>query len=430
MLTIKKVDEGGVGDELGFQKGDKILSFDGYKTVDILDYLFYDEQEEFSMEVETSDGEIVTFDIEKDESETLGLTFVSDNLKIKTCRNNCIFCFVAQMPKGMRPTLYVKDDDYRQSFLCGNYVTLTNVSDADIERIIRLNLSPLYVSVHTTDSEVRKTMLNNRFAGKILEQLKRLSDGGITINTQIVLVKGVNDGAILQKSLEDLSMIDGVKTCAVVPCGITRYREWLAKIEDYNKESAAAVIEVVKNFNQKIGRTFAYSADDFYLKAKLPVEPFEYYGDFDQLENGIGMNALFDHDFYSSLRDCEKKRTCLIVTGKATEDFIKKYAAIVEQHCKGLKLYVEGVENKFFGSTVTCAGLLVGADIVEFVENYDKSFDDLVITAAMLDSDKTKFLDDLTLEQLFNCLNKKCKKVVVLPCDGKGFFEGLTDPLN
>ena len=422
MLVIKKIDEGSLGEELELNIGDKILSFDGYEAEDLLDYLYYDEQESFLMEVETG-GEIIEFEVEKETDETLGLSFESDNLSIKTCRNDCVFCFVAQMPKGMRKTLYVKDDDYRQSFLCGNYVTLTNVSDKDIERIIRLRLSPLYISVHVTDGEIRKKMLKNRFADRIMSQLAALDGGGIVMNTQIVLVKGMNDGQVLINTLKDLSGFKNVKTCAVVPCGITRYREGLVKIEDYDQASSRSVIELVKDFNRSIGRDFALVADDFYLKAHMPCESYEYYGEFDQIENGIGMNAMFDHEFTKSLEKRTYRKTFLIVTGVASKDFIAERAKITESYCEGLKVYVEGIENKFFGSTVTCTGLIVGRDVYDFVKDYDKPFDELVISGAMLNVEKTMFLDDMTVKELSDKLGKKIR---VLACDGAGFFKGLT----
>ena len=426
MLIVKNVESGSVGEELGIQKGDRLLSFDGYKVVDILDYLYYNEQEDFTLEVEKPDGETEEIEIEKYEDETLGLEFEDDGLGIKTCRNDCIFCFVAQMPAGMRPSLYVKDDDYRQSFLCGNYVTLTNVSDDDIERIVRLNLSPLYVSVHVTDAEARKNLLRNRFAGKILDQLKRLSDGGITVHTQVVLVKGHNDGALLEKTLTDLSEIEGVKSCAVVPCGMTKFRDGLTEIEDFGKDDSLEVIKSVKAFNEKTGRNFALVADDFYLKADVPCEPYEFYGEFDQLENGIGMNALFDHEFNKTIEKRTYRRTFLVVTGKASEKFIKKYAAICEEYCEGLKIYVEGVENRFFGGKVTCTGLLVGRDIRDFVLGFDKDFDELAISSAMINSELNAFLDDMTVEELSRSIGKKIR---VTHCDGASFFRSFTEDM-
>ena len=231
MLKIKSVDKRSLGAEIGLRAGDEILSFNGFDAEDILDYMFYDGEENFTLKVSQPDG-VFECEIEKDADESLGLEFESDNLDIKTCHNDCIFCFVAQMPKNLREGLYVKDDDYRQSVLYGNYVTLTNVTRKDLERIVRLRLSPLYVSVQATDGEVRKYLLNNRFADRITEQLEYLNDNGIEMHTQVVLVKGVNDGEILKKTVYDLAALECVKSLAVVPCGITKYRDGLKKIDD------------------------------------------------------------------------------------------------------------------------------------------------------------------------------------------------------
>ncbi|MBQ3572939.1 MAG: hypothetical protein IJA15_08935 [Clostridia bacterium] len=224
ILKVKEIEKNSYGEELGFEKGDSIIAFDGYPVVDLLDYMYYDAQSNFTITVLAKSGEEIELEIDKDEEESLGLVFEEDGLAIRTCRNNCIFCFVDQMPKGMRETLYVKDDDYRQSFLCGNFVTLTNVSEEDLQRIVRLKLSPIYLSVQTMNGELRKKMLNNRFADKIERQIQVLSDGGIEIHAQVVLVKGVNDGTELDYTLNKLYQYSNVKTVAVVPCGITKFR--------------------------------------------------------------------------------------------------------------------------------------------------------------------------------------------------------------
>lgn len=421
MLTVKSVDKHSVGNEIGIISGDKILAFDGHKVVDILDYLYYDEQEFFVMTVEHK-GEVCDYEVEKYEDESLGLTFEDDNLAIEKCRNDCIFCFVSQMPNGMRDSLYVKDDDYRQSFLCGNYVTLTNVSDEDIERIIRLNLSPIYVSVQVTDGETRKKMLNNRFADKIMAQLRRLSSAGIAIHTQIVLVKGVNDGKLLDKSLEDLSTLEMVKSIAVVPCGITKYREGLFPIEDIDKLYAKDIIEKVRAFNEKVGKTLCFAADDFYIKAEQPCEPYEFYGEFDQLENGVGMLAKFEHDFNEVARKTAYSRTFLLVTGVAVKGLMEKYAKKTEEYCDGLKIHVLAVTNKFFGETVTCTGLLTGQDVIESVLKFDKNYDEIVISDVML-KDNYLFLDDITISKVEE---KTGKKVRIIEGGGDNFFEALT----
>ena len=422
MLKIKEVEKGSLGEEIGLKAGDEILSFNGFDAEDILDYMFYDGEDGFSVTVRQSDGTF-TCDVVKDEDETLGLTFENDNLEIKTCHNDCIFCFVAQMPKNMRGSLYVKDDDYRQSVLYGNYVTLTNVSDKDLERIVRLKMSPLYISVQATDGEVRKTMLRNRFADKINKQLKFLSDNGIEMHTQVVLVKGVNDGEILKKTVYDLAALKGVKSLAVVPCGITKYRDGLKKIEDIDGEYSANVIKTLKKINAELDRTFAYAADDFYIRADMDFEPPEYYGDFCQIENGVGMNSKFDEDFKAACRKRSYKRTFLIVTGTASEKFITRYAKKTMSFCEGLKVYVLGIKNEFFGESVTCAGLIVGQDILNAVKKFDKDFDELVIVRSMLKSGEDVFLDDMTVDELSAAIGKPVR---INECDGASFFEAIT----
>lgn len=422
MLKIKEVEKGSLGEEIGLKAGDEILSFNGFDAEDILDYMFYDGEDGFSVTVRQSDGTF-TCDVEKDEEETLGLTFENDNLEIKTCHNDCIFCFVAQMPKNMRGSLYVKDDDYRQSVLYGNYVTLTNVSDKDLERIVRLKMSPLYISVQATDGEVRKTMLRNRFADKINKQLKFLSDNGIEMHTQVVLVKGVNDGEILKKTVYDLAALKGVKSLAVVPCGITKYRDGLKKIEDIDGEYSANVIKTLKEINAELDRTFVYAADDFYIRADMDFEPPEYYGDFCQIENGVGMNSKFDEDFKAACRKRSYRRTFLIVTGTASEKFITRYAKKTMSFCEGLKVYVLGIKNEFFGESVTCAGLIVGQDILNAVKKFDKDFDELVIVRSMLKSGEDVFLDDMTVDELSAAIGKPVR---INECDGASFFEAIT----
>ena len=423
MLIIKSVEKNSLGEEIGLVAGDKVLSFDGFDAEDILDYEFYDGEERFTITVEQKDG-VSSCEIEKDEDETLGLEFESDNLEIKTCRNHCIFCFVEQMPKNMRDSLYVKDDDYRQSVLYGNYVTLTNVTDKDLERIVRLKMSPLYISVQATDGEVRKKMLGNRFADKITEQLRFLNDNGIEMHTQVVLVKGVNDGEILKKTVYDLAALDKVKSLAVVPCGITKYRDGLTKIDDIDGDYSRNVIETLRSINKELGRIFVYAADDFYVRADMDFESPEYYGDFCQIENGVGMNSKFDEDFKAACRKRSYKKTFLVVTGTASEKFISRYAKKTMALCDGLTVYVLGIKNEFFGESVTCAGLIVGQDIERAVKKFDKDFDELVIVRTMLKSGEDVFLDDMTVEVLSRRIGKKIR---ITECGGEDFFNGLTE---
>lgn len=422
MLKVSAVEKDGVGYELGIEKGDKILAFDGFEAEDLLDYLYYEGQENFIISVERN-GEVTDCEVEKYCDESLGLDFESDNLDIRLCHNNCIFCFVAQLPKNLRSTLYVKDDDYRQSFLCGNYVTLTNVKEKDIDRIIRLHLSPLYISVQVTDGETRKKMLRNRFADRILDQMKRLDDAGIVMHTQVVLVKGVNDGEYLQKTMGDVASFKNVKTLAVVPCGMTGFREGLTEIENVDGSYSAGIIEATRVFNKKIGRTLVYAADDFYVRAGLEYEPYEYYGEFEQIENGVGMGSAFIHDFYEVARKTAYRRTFLIVTGEAASPFIERFASEVESLCEGVRIKTLAVKNEFFGESVTCAGLVVGRDIIKAVKESGLDFDELCIPRVMLRDEGDAFLDDYTVSDVETALRKPVR---VIDDGGAAFFNQLT----
>lgn len=417
MLKIKKVDKRKYGyNYLGLEPGDSLVAFDGNEICDLLDYTYYDSLSEFDLTVLTKDNEKVTVKVEKDEMQSLGLTFVDDGLKIKTCHNNCIFCFVKQMPCGMRDTLYVKDDDYRQSFLCGNFITLTNVSDEDLQRIIRLKLSPLYISVQAIDPDVRVKMLNNRFAGKIKEQLCALSDAGIQINAQVVLVRGVNDGAQLEKTLEELYKLENVLSVAVVPCGITKFREGLYQIEDIDKDYANEVIAQVDKINQKYGKNLVACADEFYFKAQKQLPNESYYGDFTQVENGVGLCTSFEKKVNEKINSGKRllpSGSYLTVCGTSVYEFMKNIVKKVEEACENVSIKLLQVENNFFGKTVNCTGLLTGQDILQAVKNSGFNFDTLLIPAPCVEFDGRTFLDGVTLSDLQNQLGKKVISVSI-----------------
>ena len=417
MLKIKTVDKKSYGrKQLGLEPGDAIISFDGYKTQDLLDYVYYDAKECFTMEILTKDGETVTVDVDKYEDESLGLTFEDDGLKIKTCFNDCIFCFVRQMPAGMRPSLYVKDDDYRQSLLYGNFVTLTNVTDEELERIVRLQFSPLYVSVQTMNGELRKKMLNNRFADKIIYQLKRLEEGNIAVNAQVVLVKGVNDDKELDYTIDELYKLKNIVSAAVVPCGITRFRDGLYPIEDIDKEYARSVIAQVESANKRHGGSLIQLADEFFFKADLPLPPAEYYGDFVQVENGVGMSVKFlqtVQNIIDSGKQLLKDGKYLTVCGTSVYKFMLKVLSSFEKAWQGVTISLLPVENKFFGPTVNCTGLLVGNDILNAVKLCDIFYDALLIPSNCLMMGEDKFLDDMTLSDLSEKLKKPVLRWVI-----------------
>lgn len=424
MLKISGIEKNAVALEYGFEVGDTITEFDGFVAQDVLDYLYYDMSENFTVTVLSKTGEVVKVEIEKEVDESLGLYFENDNLEIKRCQNNCVFCFVDQMPKGMRKSLYVKDDDYRQSFMTGNFVTLTNVTDSDIDRIIRLNLSPLYVSVQAMDGEVRKKLLNNRFAGDIKEKLKKLTQNGIKIDTQIVLVPSLNDGAVLENSLNELYKLrPNLKSVAVVPCGITKYRQGLYKIADITSGYARCVIEQVRNFNKKVGENFALLADEFYFKAGLEVESYEHYGDFSQIGNGVGGTREFLNDFNLSLQKTSNKGSFLLVTGKSAGEFIDGCAKKACEYIKGITVKTVAVENKFFGETVNCTGLLTAGDILFQISNELDGVDYIVLPDVCLKQDEDVFLDDITLLEFKNKINKP---IVITDGSGQSFFDALS----
>ena len=428
MLKISSVTKNLIADELGLKPNDEILYFDGFEAVDVLDYLYYDSQTFFTLTVK-SGQEVIDFEIEKDEDESLGLTFESDNLQIKTCHNKCLFCFVDQMPKGMRPSLYVKDDDYRQSFLHGNFATLSNVSSEEIDRIIRLKLSPLYVSVHVTDGEIRKKLLNNRFAGDIFEKLKKLSDNGIKLHTQVVLVPSINDGEVLSKTCSDLYSLKNVLSVAVVPCGITSHRQGLFEINDIDKEYAGKVLDQIKALNKSFNKNFIKPADEFYFKAGRSVESVDFYDDFSQIENGVGLTSKFEYELNNSLKKTKNDAKYLLIVGTSAYNYIKDCVSLVEKHVKGLSVQVVKVINEFFGSTVNCTGLLVASDIISAVTPYIKNqkYDGIIIPSVCFKCDEALFLDGLSAKQMAKKLNMK---IIVTDGSGESFFNSLSGGKN
>ena len=410
MLKITKVKRGSLAKALGVEVGDEIIAFDGFACEDELDYLYYCETANFTMTVrdKRGKGENV-IKVEKDEGEDLGLEFAK-NTDIRTCHNRCVFCFVDQMPKGMRESLYVKDDDYGMSFSCGNFVTLTNLSDEGLERIIRLQLSPLYVSVHTMNPDLRVKLLRNRFAGKIVEQIDRLAKGGIEIHCQAVLVPHENDGEELAYTARKLfSYYPQVRSLACVPTGITKYREGLYPISDVDKAYSEKLLDLVDALNREFGVDFLLPADEYFVKADRPFKSAEFYGDFEQIENGIGMTAKFLSEVHAGLADLPngialpKKKKSLVISGVSAETVNRKVLDKARAVIGNLETDVLAVVNEFFGSTVTCTGLLTGQDILTAVENYRKAggeFDEIVLPGNTLKEFEDVFLCGMTLKAL------------------------------
>lgn len=412
---ISHVEPGSAAFEGGIVPGDCLLAVNEQKIKDVFDYRFLTADEFVSLKLEDAHGEEYYVDIEKDAEEDLGLEFANPMMaEDKACANQCVFCFIDQMPPGMRETLYFKDDDPRLSFLTGNYVTLTNVSDRELHRIVNYRMSPINVSVHTTNPELRCRMLNHKKAGDILHKLDILQEGCIAVNAQIVLCPGYNDGDELDRTLKDLSeRADCIASVSVVPVGITKYREGLAPMRVYTKEECRQVIAQVEAWQtrllKEIGTRFVYVADEMYLKAGLALPPYESYEEFPQLENGVGMCALLDFEVCDYLaregarlqkRFAQAKpRKVTIATGKAAYPLIRGLTEYVRKHFTHIEAEVYAIENRFFGEDVTVAGLVTGGDLAAQLQGKDLG-DALLITQNMLRAGEDVFLDDLHVSDI------------------------------
>ncbi len=427
--VIYEIEPGSIAGELGIEKGDILLSVNGESFTDALEYKFLTADDYVELEIQQGD-EIVIYEIEKESYEDIGISFETSLIdKPRSCCNNCIFCFIDQLPRGLRKPLYFKDDDTRLSFLTGNYVTLTNVKDEEIDKVIRLRLSPINISVHSTEPELRKKMLNNRFAGRIMEHIQRLTENGITVNCQIVLVKGVNDGVHLEKSLQDLSAFyPGVHSVSVVPVGISDHREGLYPLTAFGKadaEKVIAQIEAVQQQNlQEHGSRVVYIADEFYVKAEKPVPPVTVYEDFPQIENGVGMLASLQDELQATLQE-EKRQVSpgkkSIATGVCAYPYIRQFADMVQQKYPQMEIEVYPVTNQLFGSKVTVAGLLSGRDLISALERKELG-DTLLLTRSMLRAEGDVFLDDMTPAELSEKLGVK---VAFVENTGKDFVDKI-----
>ncbi len=414
-----------MGEEIGLEKGDAVTHFDGKPVADVLDYEYYEGQEDFSLTVLTKDGQTVTVDVEKDCDETLGLTFEDGcYLTPRACRNKCVFCFVDQMPRGMRKTLYFKDDDWRLSFAAGNYVTFTNLTEEEIKRILEKKFSPLYVSVHATDDVLRRRMLGNPSAAAIMPLMRRFAEGGITMHAQIVLCPGLNDGDALRKSLEDLySLWPSVRTVSVVPVGLTRFRDNLPAVKAVDAVKAAEILRLTDEFAEKCvretGARFAWCSDEFYVLSGEQPLPYEEYGDFAQIENGVGLLAKFQREFDESLPyfTGAKKQSFTIATGESAYKFINGLVDRLKEKF-GVRCDVRAVPNDFYGTSVTVTGLLTAGDILKNLDYGKNCGDVLLISRSMLKETEDVFLDGMTLERFRAELGKK---VEVTENDGFDF---------
>ncbi|MCX7746761.1 MAG: DUF512 domain-containing protein [Clostridia bacterium] len=419
-----------IAEEVGIEPGDIILSVNNEKIEDIFDYKFQIANEYLLVEVQKKDEEIWEIEIEKEEYEDLGIEFKSSMIdEAKSCTNQCIFCFIDQLPEGMRKTMYFKDDDSRLSFLTGNYVTLTNMKYNDIDKIINYKMSPINVSVHTTNPELRVFMLKNKFAGEVLEKIKRLTEGGITVNCQIVLCKGINDGTELQRTLADLTALyPGVRSISVVPVGLTKFREGLCELEPFDAAESHKVITEVEKWQERLkernGTRMVYLADEFYIMAQKEIPGYEDYEDFPQIENGVGLIALFKQEFQETFEKLsyweEKGREVSIATGVLAYKFIGEMAKLLEERY-GIKINVYEIKNLFFGENVTVTGLITGGDIASQLKGKELG-SELLISRSMLKAGEELFLDDYTIKRLALELNTK---VTVIQNSGKEFIEKI-----
>lgn len=406
---ITYVVPGSPADYAGILSGDVLLSINGEPVLDLIDYEHLTACR--TLHVTVRRGELErSFRIRKSSSDSLGLDFETSLMsRMQTCRNRCMFCFVDQMPRGVRTSLHVKDDDWRMSFIMGNYVTLTNVSDAEFERILKRGVSPLYVSVHATDPEARIRIMKNPSAGRIMERLSALKEAGIRFHTQVVLCPGINDGAVLEGTVCDLaSLIPACASMAVVPVGLTRYREGLEQIDPYDQNGSRAVIDQIsrhqEQFLAEYGTRFVFLSDEWYLNAQLPIPEEEHYEDYSQLENGVGMLRLFASEFESALKEREplkERRGFSIAGGTAAHSFFRDLYRPLESYGIDLDLYA--VPNRFFGGNVHVAGLVTGQDLV--YELSDKRLKDtLLIPGNMLREREDVFLDGMTVRDLEKAL--------------------------
>lgn len=412
--------------------GETLLTINGREITDVLDYRFYMPDSKLTLTVQKKNGKCRTVTVRKKPYEELGLlfdTYLMD--KQRSCRNNCIFCFIDQLPDGMRDSLYFKDDDSRLSFLFGNYITLTNLTEQDVERIIEMHISPINVSVHTTDPQLRCQMMNNRFAGGCLKYLYRFAEAGLDINCQLVLVPGYNDGDQLQKSMEDLAALaPAVRSVAAVPVGLTKHREGLPELRGFTPEESAQVIrqmtEMGDKMLEKTGNRVFYPSDEWYIRAGLPIPDGDFYGEYPQLENGVGMVALLREEFKAAVDEFDllvETDRLVIATGVDAAPYLQELADYAMDKWPAVQLQVVPIRNDFFGESITVSGLITGGDLM--AQLTDVPMDRLLLPANMLRQEGDLFLDDVSVEQVEQTLGVPI--TFINETDGAALFDALFD---
>lgn len=427
---ITAVDPGSIAEELEIEPEDRLLFIDGQEIEDIFDYRFYTGDTYLEMTVLKPDGEEWLLEIEKDPEEDLGLHFENGLMdEYRSCRNRCVFCFIDQMPPGMRETLYFKDDDSRLSFLQGNYITLTNMSPRDMERIIRFHLAPINISVHTTDPTLRCEMLHNRFAGDILEKMQALYEAEIEMNGQIVLCPGLNDGAQLERSIEDLSrFLPHMKSLSVVPVGITKYRDGLYPLRTFDKKEAETVIDQIESWQKKLfdrhGVHFVHASDEFYILAGRPLPEETRYDGYLQLENGVGMVRLLLNEVREALADQgkdEREAELSLATGLLAEGYLREVLRWIREKFPRITVHLYGIRNDFFGPSITVAGLVTGGDLIAQLKGRPLG-SRLLLPSVMLRSGEDVFLDDITVGQVEKALQVP---IDIVKSSGNALLKGI-----
>lgn len=431
---IKQVLPGSIGEELELEPGDRVLEVNGERIEDVFDYRYLINDTYIEMTVLKKNGEVLLFEIDKYMDEDLGIEFESSLMdEYHSCTNKCIFCFIDQLPKGMRPTMYFKDDDSRLSFLQGNYITLTNMKDKDLDRIIRYKLSPINISVHTTNPELRCMMLHNRFAGKIMDQIQKLYEAETIMNGQIVLCKGVNDGKELEKTIQDLGgFLPFMESLSVVPVGISRHREGLYPLEPFDREDAKAVLKTIHTlqdqFMEEYGTHFVHASDEWYILAGEPLPEEDNYDGYVQLENGVGMLRLQEREFHEALEEARFSESsklfekhCTIVTGKLAGPFLKELVKDLTAVYPNIHVDVVEVTNDFFGPQITVSGLLTGQDIVAQLKNRTLG-SELLLPVNVLRSGEDVLLDDMHINEIEKTLQVPVR---IVQSNGNDLFDAL-----